>query len=298
MLFVNYIRNTSKKIDNLWQSKDKKYSNIKFGCALSFFCALIFICGYHFNTGQGIIRIIVQLVCGYLAFIFLFATILGGITYKYINNSSTKYKLVYISIFKIILLSFIICIIPFLIVMKVLELFVGSRAKKLDNVFNVLYLVLIEFFIVIFVLWRPNVFFSFYIESIIEKLVKNSKNLNYNFIIISIFIFMIVVECLLLLKILIGFIKYLKTRNKEKGLNNNLEKYLNYDLEYLKVSIWKLMLLTLILVILSAMIFTNGLFGEFSNEIKDSCTLITLIMLYLDKRNSWNKSLDSSEPLQ
>lgn len=297
MFFIDYIRNTSKKIDDLWQSKDEKYGDIKFVCALSLFCALIFICGYHFNTGQGIIRIIVQLVCGYLAFIFLFATILGGITYKYINNSSTKYKLVYIRIFKIVLLSFIICIIPFLIVMKVLEIFVGSRAKKLDNVFNVLCLVVIEL-IVIFVLWRPNVFFSVYIESIIEKLIMNSKNLNYNFIIISIFIFMIVVECLLLLKILIRFIKYLKTRNKEKGLDNNLVKYLNYDLEYLKVSIWKLMLLTLILVILSAMVFTNGLFCKFSNEIKDSCTLITLIMLYLDKRNSWNKSLDSSEPLQ
>lgn len=297
MFFVDYIRNTSKKIDDLWQSKDEKYGNIKFGCALSLFCALIFICGYNFNTGQGIIRIIVQLVCGYLAFIFLFATILGGITYKYINNSSTKYKLVYISIFKIILLLFIICIIPFLIFMKVLELLAGLRAKKLDNLLNVLYLILIEL-IVIFVLWRPNVFFSVYIESIIEKIVKNSKNLNYDFIIISIFILMISFECLLLLKIIISIIKYLKTRNKEKGIDNNLAKYLNYDLEYLKVSIWKLMLLTLILVILSAMIFTNGLFCKFSNEIKDSCTLITLIMLYLDKRNSWNKSLDSSEPLQ
>lgn len=297
MFFADYIRNTSKKIDDLWQSKDKKYGNIKFGCALSFFCALIFICGYYFNTGQGIIRFIVQLVCGYLAFIFLFATILGGITYN-INNSSKKYKLVCISIFKIILWLFIICIIPFLIVMKVLELSVGSRAKKLDNVFNVLYLVFIEFFVVIFVLWRPNLFLSVYIESIIKKLVNNSENLNYNFIIISIFIFMIVVECLLLLEIIIRIIKYLKTRNKEKGLDNNLAKYLNYDLEYLKVSIWKLMLLTLILVILSAMISTNGLFGKFSSEIKDSCTLITLFMLYLDKRNSWNKSLDSSEPLQ
>ena len=297
MLFVNYIRSISEKIDNLWQSKDKKYGNIKFGCALSLFCALIFICGYLFNTGQGNIRVIVQLVCGYLAFIFLFATILGGITYKYINNSFTKYKLVYIIIFKIILLLFIICIIPFLIFMKVLELFAGLRAKKLDNLLNVLYLILIEL-IVIFVLWRPNVFFSVYIESIIEKFVKNSKNLNYNFIIIAIFILMISFECLLLLKVIISIIKYLKTRNKEKGIDNNLAKYLNYDLEYLKVSIWKLMLLTLILVILSAMIFTNGLFCKFSNEIKDSCTLITLIMLYLDKRNSWNKSLDSSEPLQ
>lgn len=297
MLFVNYIRSISEKIDNLWQSKDKKYGNIKFGCALSLFCALIFICGYLFNTGKGNIRVIVQLVCGYLAFIFLFATILGGITYKYINNSFTKYKLVYIIIFKIILLLFIICIIPFLIFMKVLELFAGLRAKKLDNLLNVLYLILIEL-IVIFVLWRPNVFFSVYIESIIEKFVKNSKNLNYNFIIIAIFILMISFECLLLLKVIISINKYLKTRNKEKGIDNNLAKYLNYDLEYLKVSIWKLMLLTLILVILSAMIFTNGLFCKFSNEIKDSCTLITLIMLYLDKRNSWNKSLDSSEPLQ
>lgn len=297
MLFVNYIRNTSKKIDNLWQSNDKRYGNIKFGCALSMFCALIFIFGYYFNTGQGIIRIIVQLVCGYLAFIFLFATILGGITYKYINNNSTKHKLVYISIFKIILLLFIICIIPFLIFIKVLELFAGLRAKKIDNLLNILYLVLIEL-IVIFVLWRPNVFLSVYIESIIENIVKNPENLKYKFIIISIFILMISFECLLLLKIIIRIIKYLKTRNKEKGLDNNLVKYLNYDLEYIKVSIWKLMLLTLILVILSAMIFTNGLFGEFSNEIKDSCTLITLIILYLDKRNSWNKSLDSSEPLQ
>ena len=47
MFFVDYIRNTSKKIDDLWQSKDEKYGNIKFGCALSLVCALIFICGYN-----------------------------------------------------------------------------------------------------------------------------------------------------------------------------------------------------------------------------------------------------------
>ena len=138
---MGLIKKINSKINKLWQSKDENFKDTKIGGIYIFLLSalpliiIIFLSDNNLdfirNTGIKMFK--------YLAFIFAYLSIVLVITHYYVNNNMKLYKWIICIIklvYKIILGVFIICAIPLLVGLKIIEVILKFRAKKIDNLIN------------------------------------------------------------------------------------------------------------------------------------------------------------------
>lgn len=307
--FISEIKRIFTEINNeinyLWQSKDENFKEMKLGGILIFLCSALPLIIIILSSDNDIdfIRNIGIKIFIYLAYIFTYLSIGCITTYFYIFNSIKVSKGIssfIIMIYKIVLIFFAICAIPSLILLHLIGLIISYRAKNIDRLIKFLLLVIFSLVIVLF-LQEIDIYIvtilSNYLNSVISDLKPNRS-------IIQLTIFFLIIKCEidLITKIILVILKKKSIDNINKKTitneenremntqNSSKDKYsgnVEEDLNYLKKSIWKFQLATLIIIFFLAMV-SSDLFNGFKNsDVKDVCTLITLGMLYWDKRKEW-----------
>lgn len=309
---MGLIKKINSKINKLWQSKDENFKDTKIGGMYIFLLTalpliiIIFLSDNNLdfirNTGIKIFK--------YLAFIFAYLSIVLVITHYYVNNNMKLYKWIICIIklvYKIILGVFIICAIPLLVGLKIIEVILKFRAKKIDNLINFCTILIFDFILLVF-FWIISLLNANALSlKIIDIFLKFNIKLNMNFMFLMCLFLIMKFELDMFSKIIITIMKKFKekkTKKKMEKLGNRndishiditkevhvdiikVQEDLEYDLNYYKKSIWKLQLASLIIIFFLAMASVD-LFNGLNSEVKDVCTLITLGMLYLDKRKEW-----------
>ena len=210
-------------------------------------------------------------------------------------------------VYKIILGVFIICAIPLLVGLKIIEVILKFRAKKIDNLINFCTILFFDFILLVF-FWIISLLIANALSlKIIDIFLKFNIKLNMNFMFLMCLFLIMKFELDMFSKIIITIMKKVKEKKTKKkmeklGNRNDIshiditkevhvdiikaQEDLEYDLNYYKKSIWKLQLASLIIIFFLAMASVD-LFNGLNSEVKDVCTLITLGMLYLDKRKEW-----------
>ena len=309
---MGLIKKINSKINKLWQSKDENFKDTKIGGIYIFLLSalpliiIIFLSDNNLdfirNTGIKIFK--------YLAFIFAYLSIVLVITHYYVNNNMKLYKWIICIIklvYKIILGVFIICAIPLLVGLKIIEVILKFRAKKIDNLINFCTILIFDFILLVF-FWIISLLIANALSlKIIDIFLKFNIKLNMNFMFLMCLFLIMKFELDMFSKIIITIMKKVKEKKTKKkmeklGNRNDIshiditkevhvdiiksQEDLEYDLNYYKKSIWKLQLASLIIIFFLAMASVD-LFNGLNSEVKDVCTLITLGMLYLDKRKEW-----------
>lgn len=309
---MGLIKEINSKINKLWQSKDENFKDTKIGGIYIFLLSalpliiIIFLSDNNLdfirNTGIKIFK--------YLAFIFAYLSIVLVITHYYVNNNMKLYKWIICIIklvYKIILGVFIICAIPLLVGLKIIEVILKFRAKKIDNLINFCTILIFDFILLVF-FWIISLLIANALSlKIIDIFLKFNIKLNMNFMFLMCLFLIMKFELDMFSKIIITIMKKVKEKKTKKkmeklGNRNDIshiditkevhvdiikaQEDLEYDLNYYKKSIWKLQLASLIIIFFLAMASVD-LFNGLNSEVKDVCTLITLGMLYLDKRKEW-----------
>lgn len=309
---MGLIKKINSKINKLWQSKDENFKDTKIGGIYIFLLSalpliiIIFLSDNNLdfirNTGIKMFK--------YLAFIFAYLSIVLVITHYYVNNNMKLYKWIICIIklaYKIILGVFIICAIPLLVGLKIIEVILKFRAKKIDNLINFCTILFFDFILLVF-FWIISLLIANALSlKIIDIFLKFNIKLNMNFMFLMCLFLIMKFELDMFSKIIITIMKKVKEKKTKKkmeklGNRNDIshiditkevhvdiikaQEDLEYDLNYYKKSIWKLQLASLIIIFFLAMASVD-LFNGLNSEVKDVCTLITLGMLYLDKRKEW-----------
>ena len=309
---MGLIKKINSKINKLWQSKDENFKDTKIGGIYIFLLSalpliiIIFLSDNNLdfirNTGIKMFK--------YLAFIFAYLSIVLVITHYYVNNNMKLYKWIICIIklvYKIILGVFIICEITLLVGLKIIEVILKFRAKKIDNLINFCTILFFDFILLVF-FWIISLLIANALSlKIIDIFLKFNIKLNMNFMFLMCLFLIMKFELDMFSKIIITIMKKVKEKKTKKkmeklGNRNDIshiditkevhvdiikaQEDLEYDLNYYKKSIWKLQLASLIIIFFLAMASVD-LFNGLNSEVKDVCTLITLGMLYLDKRKEW-----------
>jgi len=222
-------------------------------------------------------------------------------------------------LYKLFLTICVVICIPIIIFLKITEIILSYRAKKLDNLENWLIILVIDLFVIMALCYIDILSVQRVTESIIY-FVKNQYNYNIIkyplelFLILCLFKLEMDVTNMIILKVMNHFgISKIKRkvgeRQKNKTYdylikddiskyidekNNDIKQYeekqkdsLRYDLEYQKKTIWKFQLVCLIILFFIATFIPDWLFMGHQGDAINVITIFTLIMLYIDKRKEW-----------
>lgn len=309
----------NEKINNLYQSQNKNMG----GKGL-LWMALIFIvlsC-YFFIPNIFSEGVIDRVIFRYLIIAFAFLATLSFTSYFYIyskKKTSKRFTSIVIVLYKLFLTICVVVCIPIIIFLKITEIILSYRAKKLDNLENWLIILVIDLF-VIMALCYIDILSVQRVTEFIIYFVKNQYNYNVIkyplelFLILCLFKLEMDVTNMIILKVMNHFgISKIKRKVSERQKNktydylikddiskdideknNDIKQYeekqkdsLRYDLRYQKKTIWKFQLLCLIILFFIATFIPDWLFMGHQGDAINVITIFTLIMLYIDKRKEW-----------
>lgn len=235
------------------------------------------------------------------------------------KKTSKRFTSIVIVLYKLFLTICVVICIPIIIFLKITEIILSYRAKKLDNLKNWLIILVIDLFVIMALCYIDILSVQRVTESIIY-FVKNQYNYNIIkyplelFLILCLFKLEMDVTNMIILKVMNHFgISKIKRkvgeRQKNKTYdyltkddiskyidekNNDIKQYeekqkdsLRYDLEYQKKTIWKFQLVCLIILFFIATFIPDWLFMGHQGDAINVITIFTLIMLYIDKRKEW-----------
>ena len=280
------------KINELWQSQDENFKNVRYLMVLSIIgiISMIFIKPKY----DDMLRTIGAIIIWYLTMWYCFVSVVAGLTHLYVFRRK-KHKKCCIWLFrftyKLILLLLIITSIPCFIIIFLIGIILEKRAKKIDNIIYLSFLMLIIISIL-------NFLFPINVALIVTMLkhadgifTVNNINYNSNFVFIFLFILISMVEINTLTNLGLRIIKKnrlkkIKKSEPQKLFTLDSEELVKYDLNYFKKSIWRFELVGLIFLFIVAAA-TKNIFPNIETEVKDATTVITLGMLYWDKRKKW-----------
>ena len=319
---IDQLKKLNKGINDLWHSKNKDYKNMGFGSLIFFVISLfVFLIAWRFNTNNNIFSAIIKIFLIYLTVAFLYISFAFLFTYIYVygilksNNSGRVWRGFNRFIYKVFLAGIIIEI-PLLIILKIMEFIINCRAKKVDNIINLLFILIFNIIVLSLLFNYISKLTLFLTERVYLMASKYDIMVNENFVGILIFFFLIKLLIDLISCGTFKFLKVKKTREIQKNIyklkvnlnkkilssdiKENFEKKreileenkkesnerLEYDLDYHKKSIWRLQLTTLIFFYIYVAT-VDGDLTKIASETKDAITVITLFMLYWDKRKDW-----------
>ncbi len=294
------IKLLNEKINNLYQSQEKDVGEkglLWMGLIFTILSCLFFIQN-EFSNG-----VINRILFGYLMVAFVFLAILSFVSYFYVYSKkkiSKEFTGIIIVSYKLFLLVCVVVCIPIVIFLKITEMILSYRAKKLDNLENWLIILVIDLS-VIMVLFYIDIWS---VEKVTESIVYFVKyQYNYNiiryplelFLILCLFKAEIDVTNIVILKVMNHFgISKIKKKVSKRQEDKDIKQYeenqkdsLRYDLEYQKKTIWKFQLVCLIILFLIATFIPDLLFKDHQGDAINVITIFTLIMLYVDKRKEW-----------
>lgn len=309
----------NEKINDLYQSQKKDMG----GTGL-LWMALIFaiLSGFFFVPNVFSKGVIDRVTFGYLIVAFAFLATLSLVSYFYIYSKkkiSKGFAGIIIVLYKLFLIVCVVVCIPIIIFLKITEIILNYRARKLDNLENWFIILVIDLF-VIMAFCYIDIWGAEKITKYTAYIIKNKYD--YNIVEYSLELFLILclfkVEVdaanILILKVMNHFgiskiKKKVSKRQKDKAydflIKNDITKYideknkdirqyeenqkdsLRYDLEYQKKTIWKFQLVCLIILFLIATFIPDLLFKDHQGDAINVITIFTLIMLYVDKRKEW-----------
>lgn len=312
------MRMLNKKINALWQSqkKDMGEKGMLWMALIFAIFASFFMIPNKFSDG-GLDRVLFR----YLIVVFGLLASLSAISYFYIYNKIELQNWIVnivIFLYKIFLiLCFVVCI-PVMLFLKITEIILNYRARKIENLENWLIILIIDLFVIMALCYID----IWSVERITEFAAHFMKN-KYGFEIckypVKLFLLlgMFKIEMDMVNKVILkvmnhyGISKIEKRVNKKKkdkennfSPNEDIVKYINekndeirqyeksqnedlkYDLEYQRKTIWKFQLICLIMLFLIATVIPKLLFKNQGDAI-NVITIFTLLMLYDDKRREW-----------
>lgn len=313
------IKVLNEKINNLYQSQKRDMGGKGLLCMALIFAVL----SCHFFISNIFLDgVIARVVFGYSRIAFVFLAILSFTSYFYIYSKkkiSKRLTSIGIFLYKLFLTICVVICIPIIIFLKITEIILNYRAKKLDNLENWLIILEIDLF-TIMALGYIDIWSAKRATDYISYFVKNQYNYNVVkyplelFLILCLFKLEMDVANKIILKVMNHFgISKIKRRvserRKDKSYdylikkdiskyidekNNDIKKYeekqkdsLRYDLEYQKKTIWKFQLVCLIILFFIATFIPDWLFMGHQGDAINVITIFTLIMLYIDKRKEW-----------
>lgn len=309
----------NEKINNLYQSQNKNMG----GKGLLWMALIFAVLNCYFFIpnifSEGVID---RVIFRYLIIAFAFLATLSFTSYFYIyskKKTSKRFTSIVIVLYKLFLTICVVICIPIIIFLKITEIILSYRAKKLDNLENWLIILVIDLFVIMALCYIDILSVQRVTESIIY-FVKNQYNYNIIkyplelFLILCLFKLEMDVTNMIILKVMNHFgISKIKRkvgeRQKNKTYdylikddiskyidekNNDIKQYeekqkdsLRYDLEYQKKTIWKFQLVCLIILFFIATFIPDWLFMGHQGDAINVITIFTLIMLYIDKRKEW-----------
>ena len=309
----------NEKINNLYQSQNKNMG----GKGLLWMALIFDVLSFYFFIpnifSEGVID---RVIFRYLIIAFAFLATLSFTSYFYIyskKKTSKRFTSIVIVLYKLFLTICVVICIPIIIFLKITEIILSYRAKKLDNLENWLIILVIDLFVIMALCYIDILSVQRVTESIIY-FVKNQYNYNIIkyplelFLILCLFKLEMDVTNMIILKVMNHFgISKIKRkvgeRQKNKTYdylikddiskyidekNNDIKQYeekqkdsLRYDLEYQKKTIWKFQLVCLIILFFIATFIPDWLFMGHQGDAINVITIFTLIMLYIDKRKEW-----------
>ena len=309
----------NEKINNLYQSQNKNMGGK--GLLLMALIFAVLSC-YFFIPNIFSEGVIDRVIFRYLIIAFAFLATLSFTSYFYIyskKKTSKRFTSIVIVLYKLFLTICVVICIPIIIFLKITEIILSYRAKKLDNLENWLIILVIDLFVIMALCYIDILSVQRVTESIIY-FVKNQYNYNIIkyplelFLILCLFKLEMDVTNMIILKVMNHFgISKIKRkvgeRQKNKTYdylikddiskyidekNNDIKQYeekqkdsLRYDLEYQKKTIWKFQLVCLIILFFIATFIPDWLFMGHQGDAINVITIFTLIMLYIDKRKEW-----------
>ena len=312
------MKKLNRKINELWQSRKKNMGEkgnlwmaLLFGCI-----AFIFMFAF-FNTSEFVDK----LLFGYMMLVSFVGAITLVATYFYIYSKMKFSKLleyVFRFLYKTLLcICFVVCI-PVMVFLKIMEIMLRRRAKKLDN-YEAWLIILVIDLMALIIFTKMN----FFIARAIVFYVRTLISFEINAYPIKMFLMLALLKIEwdvinnLILRLMnhYGMAKIKKNiSHKKSSLSNELpedldikkyaeekrqslvnmeeskKKELQYDIAYQKATLWKFQLFCLIFLFLIAT-FADTLLFENQSDAINVITVFTLIMLYLDKRRAWDKDI-------
>lgn len=313
------MRLLNEKINDLYQSQKKGM-----GGAGLLWMALIFaiLSGFFFVPNVFSKGVIDRVTFGYLIVAFAFLAALSFVSYFYIYSKkkiSKGFAGIIIVLYKLFLIVCVVVCIPIIIFLKITEIILNYRAKKLDNLENWFIILVIDLF-VIMAFCYIDIWSAGKITEFTACFIKNQYDYNIVeyplelFLVLCLFKVEVDATNILILKVMNHFgiskiKKKVSKRQKDKAhdflIKNDISKYideknkdirqyeenqkdsLRYDLEYQKKTIWKFQLVCLIILFLIATFIPDLLFKDHQGDAINVITIFTLIMLYVDKRKEW-----------
>lgn len=312
------MKKLNRKINELWQTRRKDMGEkgnlwmaLLLGCI-----AVIFIFAFFYTS-----EFVDKLLFGYL----ILASFVGAITlvatYFYIYSKMKFPKLleyVFRLLYKVLLCScFVVCI-PIMVFLKVMEIMLRRRAKKIDN-YEAWLIILVIDLMALLLFTNMNLFIARAIVFYVEALV--SFEINAYPIKLFLMLALLKIEWDIINSLILrlmnhyGMAKIKKNvlhkksslskelpedldikkyaEEKRQSLTNMEEskkKELQYDIAYQKATLWKFQLFCLIFLFLIAT-FADTLLFENQSDAINVITVFTLIMLYWDKRRAWDKDI-------
>lgn len=302
------------KIESMWQSKNTSYDSRSL-IILSISFAILSVCSFYSLNNYS--NMIIKLILIYFLIAFADISVISLYTLFYIHNIfNAKYVSFLKTFYKGFLIISFALLVPIFIIMKMVEMLIGFRAKKIDNIEIVLFVFIIDMVILLMTI-NENVFLSNYFASQVEKLlnyfinIEIKKNTLIFFFILCIFkIEMDVINTII-------FNNIEKKRHKkikrdiyltEKNIINNsqsnidIQKFINdknakiesikekkeielrHDVKYYKDSFSYLQLLAIIILFVFVVFSKDvNIFPIKQEEIINVITVFTLIILYYDK---------------
>lgn len=313
------MRLLNEKINDLYQSQKKDM-----GGAGLLWMALIFaiLSGFFFIPNVFSKGVIDRVTFEYLIVAFAFLAALSFVSYFYIYSKkkiSKGFASIIIVLYKLFLIVCVVVCIPIIIFLKITEIILNYRAKKLDNLENWFIILVIDLF-VIMAFCYIDIWSAGKITEFTACFIKNQYDYNIVeyplelFLVLCLFKVEVDATNILILKVMNHFgiskiKKKVSKRQKDKAhdflIKNDISKYideknkdirqyeenqkdsLRYDLEYQKKTIWKFQLVCLIILFLIATFIPDLLFKDHQGDAINVITIFTLIMLYVDKRKEW-----------
>ena len=280
------------KINELWQSQDENFKNVRYLMVLSIVGTIIMI--FIKPNYDDMLHTIGAIIIWYLAMWCCFLSIVAGLTHLYVFGRK-KHKKFCIRLFrftyKLILLLLIITSIPCIIIVFLIGIILEKRARKIDNIIYLSFFMIIISGILSFLFPINVACIVTILKHADDIFTVNNINYNSNFVFIFLFILISMVEINTLTNLGLRIIKKnrlkkIKKSESQKLLTIDSEEQMKYDLNYFKKSIWRFELIGLIFVFIGAAA-TKNIFPNIETEVKDAATVVTLGMLYWDKRKEW-----------
>lgn len=305
----------NKKINDLYQSHKKEIRGKGLVCLSAILFLLSAFCFVSNIFSKGVIE---RIIYGYVVVAFAGLATLSFVSYVYIYNdwkTSQAFSKIIITFYKILLIVCMVISIPLIIYLKITEVILNYRAKKLENLENGLIIFAIDFTVILIFIHMDIWIVEKISESIIYFIERQSNCIVAGyplqmFLLLSLFKMEVDAVNMVILKVMNRFgmskIKrkinekqknksdkndiYKNTDERNRAISEYEEKQkesLKYDLEYLKKTVWKYQLMWLIILFFVATFIPDLLFEGHQSDAINVITIFTLIMLYLDKRKEW-----------